>query len=438
MNEIINSVLERREAIQSDMDTLLQRVNDEKRTALTVEEDAAFEGLKAERDAADVRIAELRKEHEAREAVKAFRATLNTAEVTVGKEPETYRKGGSQSYFRDLAGASIRQDRDAMDRLVRNDREVRAINTTDGGIGEFVPPLWMVSDYIALARAQRVIASEIVNAPLPGGTDTISLPKVNGGTSTAEQSSQNSTLSATDATSTSVSAGVATIGGIQIMSLQLLEQSPINMDDVILADLASDLATRIDSFVISNNATNKVGLLSAVASATSVTYTSGSPTAALLYSKIADGVQKIHTNRYAPATKIFMHPRRWAYFLAAVDSQSRPLVVPNSSGPWNVYGVQEGMVSAGYAGTLMGLPVYLDANIPTNLGAGTNEDRVIIVKHDDIRLYESAPKAEVFRETKADQGSVLVRLYEYTALHASRYRESIAVVAGTGLVAPTF
>jgi HK97 family phage major capsid protein len=438
MNEIINTVLERREAIQTEMDALLQRVTDEKRTALTVDEDAAFEALKVERDAADVRIAELRKEHEAREAVKAFRATLNTADVTVGKEPETYRKGGQQSYFRDLAGASLRNDRDAIDRLVRNDREVRAINTTDTSGGDFAPPMWMIADYIAYARAQRVVASEIVNVPLPGGTDTISLPKISGGTSTAEQSSQNSTLSSTDAVTASVSASVATIGGIQIMSVQLLEQSPINMDDVILADLASDLATRVDSFVINNNATNKVGLLSAAASATNSTYTSASPTAAGLFSKIADGVQKIHTNRFAPATKIFMHPRRWAFFLAAVDSQSRPLVVPNSSGPFNVYGVQDGTVSAGYAGTLLGLPVYLDANIPTNLGSGTNEDRVIIVKHDDIRLYESTPKAEVFRETKADQGSVLVRLYEYTALHASRYQTAISVISGTGLATPSF
>ena len=439
MDKLITSVLELREDVQVRMDALLAKVGEESRSTLTTDEDAAFEALKIERDALDKRLAELETEKAARAAAQAVRASLetDTASVSVGREPSTYRKTGGDSYFRDLFRATTFGDPTASERLRRNDSEVRALNTTDGGIGEFVPPMWMVADYVALARPQRIIANEITQVALPGGTDTISLPKISGGTSTAEQSSQNSTLSNTDATSTSVSASVATLGGIQVMSVQLLEQSPINMDEVILQDLTADLAQRVDSFVINNNASGKYGLLN-VSSINTSTYTSASPTAYGLYSKVADGIQKIHTNRYAPATKIFMHPRRWAFFLAAVDGQNRPLVVPNSGGPFNVLGNQDGVVSAGYAGTLQGLPVYLDANIPTNLGAGTNEDRVIIVKHDDIRLYESAPKAEVFRETKADQGSVLVRLYEYAALHSARYPASISVISGTGLVTPTF
>ena len=37
-------------------------------------------------------------------------------------------------------------------------------------------------------------------------------------------------------------------------------------------------------------------------------------------------------------------------------------------------GITDGNVPEGFAGTLRGLalPVYLDANIPVNLGAGTN------------------------------------------------------------------
>jgi HK97 family phage major capsid protein len=437
MDELLSSVVALREETQAKVDALYKTVTDEKRAALTDEEAAQYDALKVDRDALDARIVELRKEQEAREAVKAMRATVGETSNATVKEPATYRKAGEASYFRDLFRATSYGDTTAAERLRRNDAEVRAITTVDGVAGEFVPPLWVISDYVALARPQRIIANEVTSVALPGGTDTISLPKVSTGTSTAEQSTQNSTLSNTDIATTSVSASVATLGGIQIMSVQLLEQSPINMDEVILQDLTADLAQRIDTFVISNNASGKYGLLSVSGIQTS-TYTSASPTAYGLYSKIADAVQKVHTNRYAPATKIFMHPRRWAFMLAAVDGQNRPLVVPTAGGPFNVLGNQEGVVAAGYAGTLQGLPVYLDANIPTNLGAGTNEDRIIVVKHDDIRLYESAPKAEVFRETKADQGSVLVRLYEYVALHSARYPASIAVISGTGLVTPSF
>ena len=45
---------------------------------------------------------------------------------------------------------------------------------------------------------------------------------------------------------------------------------------------------------------------------------------------------------------------------------------------------------------------------------------------------------KAFRETKADQLSVLIRFYNYVALHSARYPKAISVIAGTGLVTPTF
>ena len=72
-------------------------------------------------------------------------------------------------------------------------------------------------------------------------------------------------------------AAVATIGGVQTVSLQLVEQSPINLDELVLGALADDYAQRIDLFVINNNATNKRGLLN-VSGVNAVTYTDATPT----------------------------------------------------------------------------------------------------------------------------------------------------------------
>lgn len=360
--------------------------------------------------------------------------------VHVGAEPATYRAGGDHSYFKDLFRGSVMGDRDALERLQRNSAEVRTsngLNTTDTTGGDFVPPLYLTDQWAAFARAQRVVASEVNTMALPSGTDSISLPRVTGGTAVAEVSTQNSALQETDATTDTVTAAVTTIAGIQRLSVQLIEQSPVNVDQVIMQDLMAALASKIDTFVISNNATGKYGIQS-VSGVNAVTYTSTSPTAAGLYSKVADAIQQIHSGRFAPATKIFMHPRRWAFLLAASDSNGRPLVVPNAGGPFNVMGNQDGVVSAGAAGTMQGLPVYLDANITTTAGSGTNEDKVLVVKHDDLWLWESAPKAEVFRETYADQGSVIVRLYEYLAFQGGRYPKAISVISGTGLAAPSF
>jgi hypothetical protein len=67
--------------------------------------------------------------------------------------------------------------------------------------------------------------------------------------------------------------------------------------------------------------------------------------------------------------------------------------------------------------------------MPSNLGAGTNEDRVIVAKMDDHIFYESTLRAEAFREPKADQLSVLLRVYEYAAFTAARYPKSTSIAA---------
>jgi HK97 family phage major capsid protein len=355
-------------------------------------------------------------------------------------ESGVYRKGGEHSFFRDQMRISLQLPgyRDAGLRMERNDRhsmEERALSTTDGAGGDFVPPKWMVDDFIELARAGRVVADQLRGADLPPGTDTISLPKLATGTATAEQATQNTAVQNTDATTTSVSAKVATIAGQQVVAQQLLDQSPVNMDDILLGDLAADYAIKADVFVINNNATDKVGLLN-VTGRNVIAYTDASPTVGELWSKIADGVQQIHTGRLMPPDKGFMHPRRWAWFTAALDTTGRPILGAN--GPMNSIGTNGPIVSQGYVGNFQGVDWYVDPNVPATLGAGTNEDTIIIVRSTDHIFYEGTPRSEVFRETKADQLSVLLRFFNYAALHASRLPKSISVIGGTGLIAPTF
>lgn len=443
----------RRETARSALTTIRTAAEAEGRSTLTADEDTRVTELLAERRAADeavataeANVAAMQREVDA-EAVVATRSDEvrdNAPRLTGGAQvtdPDVYARGGAASYFRDLHHATAYGRREASERLQRNDRamagnaEYRALTTTDGAGGDFVPPLWLVNEFIKLARPGRVTADAIAHQPLPAGTDTISLPRLASGTAVAAQATQNTAVQNTDATTSSVSASVETIAGQQVVSQQLLDQSPINMDEILLQDLAADYAVKLDQWVISNNATNKIGLLSAAG--ITVTYTDAAPTPAKLYSKVADGVQQIHTQRFMPGDKIVMHPRRWAWFLAALDSSNRPLVVPDAVAQ-NPMASGDGNQSAGRVGTLQGLPVYTDPNIPINLGAGTNEDRMIIMRSVDSILFESTPRAETFRETLANQLSVLLRFYAYCAIHASRYPKSLAVIGGTGLVTPTF
>ncbi|MFG1898687.1 phage major capsid protein [Micromonospora zamorensis] len=425
-------------ALRSAPDLTVDAVTEQ--TRVRDDADAAIDAARAEVERLEAEVA-----REAEVAALSERTTPGAPRPTGGarvtSEPEVYRKTGEVSYFRDLYRAQHMNNRDSVERLVRNDRamadntEYRALTTVDGAGGDFVPPLWMVQDFIQLARAGRVVADQVRQQNLPGGTDTISLPRLATGTAVAEQATQNTQVQSTDATTNSVSAAVTTIAGEQVISQQLLDQSPVNMDDVLLADLAADYAIKLDTFAISNNATNKVGLLN-VSGANAITYTDASPTVGELWAKIADGIQQISTGRLMPPDKGFMHPRRWAWFTAALDTAGRPLIGTN--GPQNAIGTNGPNVAQGYLGNFQGIDWYGDPNIPANLGAGTNEDRMIIMRSTDVILYEGTPRSETFRETLARQLSVVLRFYNYAALHASRYPKSISVISGTGLITPTF
>jgi hypothetical protein len=136
-----------------------------------------------------------------------------------------------------------------------------------------------------------------------------------------------------------------------------------------------------------------------------------------------------------------MAPRRWAWIAAATDNQFRPLVNPEASGV-NVYGTNGAVVSEGYVGKIMGVPVYTDASIPTNLGAGTNQDAIIVLRASDVMLWEGVaggtePRIEAFEQPFAGSLGVLFRVYSFAAM-ALRFPASVGVITGTGLVAPSF
>lgn len=437
--KLIADLAEKRVAAQAEVDAMVASLEAEER-AFTDEETATFEERIADIKGYDARIAELESALELRAANDAAAAKLGAAHMEI-KEPELYRRsGGEHSFFIDQALANLRGDTDARERLARHSdrvRESRAV-TTSTGADAFVPPLWMIDDYAKLARPGRVVANQVSGLELPMGTDSLNLPKVATGTTVASQSTQNSAVSNTDLTSTSVTAPVVTIAGQQVVSLQSLEMSPIKggFDAVIFADLAAAFAAELERQVVVGAGTgNELKGILTVTNTNSVTYTSTAPTAAGVYGAVANAIGQVHQNRYLPATHIFMTPRRWAWLSAQSDANGRPLVVPNAAGPFNALTGDVTVAALGYVGSMHGLPVYVSAQIPTNLGTGTNEDRIIVARASDAWLWEQGLRADAFQQPNAANLSVLLRVYSYAAFTAERYNTAFTVIGGSGLSA---
>ena len=373
--------------------------------------------------------------------------------VKVVKDELVYRSDFTgASFFKDVRSAT-KGDSAAAERLAQSAKQVAeeraGINSTDTSGGEFVPPVWLLDQYAAVARASRPTANAVNRLPLPPGTDSINIPAVTGGTSTAAQTDGGS-VSNTDPVTATVTASVITIAGDANISRQAFERSAgagTGLEQVIGADLAADYAKQIDVQVLrgTGSAGQATGLYG-TSGITTVSYTTASPvvtgsaTAAdNLYPKIANAIQKVHTLRFLPPTAIIMHPRRFASIITAVDTQGRPLVVPVAQAV-NTVGVLERVGSENVVGTIQGVPVIVDSNIATNLtvGGGSGEDVIYVTRLEDQWLWEDTPKVRVFEEVLSATGQIKIQLFGYAAFTGARYPKATTIITGTGMAAPTF
>ncbi len=485
MDELIRKLTEQRDALQTAVDTIVDACSAEKRD-LTEDEGTEFTAKRAEVQALNARISELTAENERRQAAANAAKTLSVqAGDGVRSEPLTYSHGKSVaenvSYFRDLwmfkqhgdVGATERLQRHAQEMDVELPRrearrsehaetEVRnAIgwdqpspfekrtnpNRTDGTGGYLVPPLWMMDELIPILRAGRVVADQVRKFDLPDGTDSINIPKLSTGTATAIQTADAAAVQSTDFTDTSVSAGVKTIAGQQDCSIQLVEQSPLSLDEILFTDLVADYNKKLDAQVIAgSNASGQVNGLYSSAGASNwtgystITYTDASPTVPEFWPVTAQSLSQISQKRFSVQNvKFFWHPRRWFWMVGGLDGNNRPLVVPSAMGPWNAMSNASQPVPEGYVGdTVLGAPVFIDANITTadTAGSGSGQDISLCLKSDDAFLFEGQLRQRTLPEILSGTLQVRFQVYNYVAF-LLRYGEALAIGSGTGFSAPS-
>ena len=354
-------------------------------------------------------------------------------------EPDLYRKGGDHSFIAD-AWAARSGDFKAQERLNKHqDFEARDVGT--GAFTGLVVPQYLVDEYAPIARAGSPFYNAVPKKDLPAFGNKIEISRITTGSAAAEQASENSAVQETNMDDTLLTVNVDTIAGQQDVSRQALErggQPGFSLENIIFQDLVAAYYTKLDNLMINGSGSSGQPLgISQVSGINSVTYTDASPTVAELYPKLADAVQGINSNRFAPATAIVMHPRRWGFLTAGVDSSNRPLVLPAGNNPDNAAGVGDAAAYGQVVGSVLGLPVITDANIRTDLGAGT-EDAIYIAKVDDHIMFEDNLFQLKFEETNAGSLTTKMVVYGYVAFASGRYPAGISAITGTGLIAPTF
>jgi len=301
------------------------------------------------------------------------------------------------------------------------------------------PPLWLVDEFIPYLRNGRPFLSSVRNIDLPPGTDSINVPKVATGATVSTQT-DGGVVSSTDITDNFVTAPVRTLAGQQDIAMQLLDQSPIAFDQVIMTDLLADYAYKADLQGWQGTGANgQMTGVDYVSSTNGVTYTSGSPTVTGMYPIFGQGISNLAKNRKrADGISWFMQGPRWYWLASSLDSQNRPFILPIDQGtPFNPIATQSDLTAEGPIGRIFGAPALLDMSITTSDGAGTNQDRVYAIRTQDLYFFEGQMRTRALTEVLSGTLQVRIQIYNYVATLFNRYPQSISVLSGTGFVNPT-
>lgn len=449
---------EKRAALQAELEELAKV----EAADFTPERQERGSALVSEIDDFDARITEAEQvEERARIANEAAVAAGEVGkEERVGgahivSEPRTYTEQTSRQGTSFFADAFSMRDGDAgaRDRIERHGREVvaeREISkraTTTSSFAGLIVPQYLVDRAALVARAGRPVANTLDSLPLPDQGTTFQVPLGTTGATTAIQATENSSVSNTDEAWSNLTVNVCTAAGQQDVSRQSLERGTPGLDALIYVDLAGAYAADLDAKVINGSGSSgqPTGILN-TSSINAATAFGAAVSASNYWSKTAGQVQAILGSRFMPADHIAIAPRRFGWLLSQVDSSNRPLLVPSAAGnvPQNAQGVYEGIPGGGF--TFMGLPVTVDANIPTTVGTNS-EDVELLYRAADLLLWEDGdgmPRQLRFEQTLGNQLTVKLVVYGYYAFTAGRYPKAVGKVggadssAGDGLIAPTF
>jgi hypothetical protein len=362
--------------------------------------------------------------------------------VSVGATHTPYDLKSQYSFFGDLAKFA-KGDRSASGRLDQHrayvDENKKLFSIYEGQYGgqELTPPIYL-QNLFELAVVQVATTAALANSAvsLPETGRSFTVPKMTAGATAAQYTSASSlnNISDTDPTFDVATANIVPIAGQVSMDRFLRDRGDVGgaVDVMIGQHLAETIASTFDKYVLS---TIDAG------ATTNIAYAQDSPTFGLLYPKLANLIQSVHTLNAKSIDAIVVAPRRFGDWISATDANGRPLLVPTPAAfnPLAQGSGVEGLadVKTGFTGySIANIPVYVDGNITTT----NNTSQDVVYGFDSNKLY--APKSSVGIEIDSmfaqNKFGVMVTGFIYAAALVAHRPMAFGRVTGTGLVTPTF
>lgn len=312
--------------------------------------------------------------------------------ITVGSVSDPEGKGlednpyadGSHSVYVDIrmANKGVPEARERLTSYAKAaglelTEEGKALTEGTGAQGGYlVQP--QIERQIVLARESDNVLRALCSV-LNVNTNAIQLDQIGYSTTAGWVAELATKPESTNFTLASITASVFTAAGLATISNQLLQDSNPAVDQLVTSDLSKRLVALEETAFLTGSGTNQpLGILNTSGVGTTSATVAGDPSSAGgLLDNILDSIAQVQTNHGQP-TAIVMHPRTWTRILKSRDSAGHYTISPSpvfgqgydTQTPRTVYSFP--------AITLFGVPVVLSNRVPTNLGAGADESRVIV------------------------------------------------------------
>jgi HK97 family phage major capsid protein len=448
VNAFLNTLHQNRAGKQDLIEATLNRAHEEARDVTDIEV-ANIQALTLEIQKLDERIEQVT-DLEVRKAKAAELAatvdgdkveTRSAAPTRVISEEPTYHERAGHDFLADAMAAEFGGSYEARDRIQRYQNEVR-LEKRDSGTANFsglVVPQYLVNQFAPLRRAGRPTADISVNAPLPGVGMTVNLGRLTTGI-TSYAATEGTAVTESDPDDTLLTVNVRTVQSMWDLSKQASLRG-VGVEDQLLGDGIRSYHSLLDAQVLNGDgsAPNHRGILN-TSGINGVTYTDASPTWAEFFPKLVEAVTAISSNFYGSATHIVAHPSLIGCWLRALDTTNRPIFGPTAGNPFNAAATFDRPDYMGGGLQILGIPVVADANMPTNLGAGTNQTAVIVGDFRESYLWEDNSGNPLFVRFEEPSGTNAIRtiLFGFSAYSAGKYPTAFSAITGTGLITSTW
>jgi len=442
-NQFLTNLHETRSAKSTIIEATLSRAADEARDITEIEL-ANVQALKLEIDKLDERIEQIT-DIEVRKAKAAELAatvdstvteTRSAAPARVISEEATYHERSNNDFLADAIAAEFGGSYEARERIQRYQRE--SIEKRDSGSSNFaglVVPQYLVNEFAPLRRAGRKTLDISTQAALPANGMTVNIGRLTTGVTSYVQASENTAPTESSPDDTLLTINVNTVAAMFDLSKQAVLRGT-GVETQLLGDSIRSYASKLDGLALNGSGSSGEhrGILN-TSGINATTYTDASPTYAEFFPKLVDAVQNVATNYYGGANYIVMHPSMAGALMKAVDASNRPVITPASGGPMNAPGTYD---RPGYDSrfSLLGIPVIEDANMPTNLGSGTNETAIVVGDFSESYIWEDNGGAPLYVRFEQPDGNIAIRtvVFGFSAYTAGKYPAAFSAITGTGLI----